>query len=263
MAEECNLSKTIAIKKNRLVVYTALFGDYDDLIDPPEKFEGCDFICFTDQKHLKSNIWDIRLVEECNLPPNMMNRRYKILPHLFLSDYDKSLYIDANITILRKPKILNDKYTCKFNFIAPKHFARDSIYDEAYVLIRSGRVDIKKLYIQTYRYLKSGYRCQNSMAENNILFREHNKLKEFSEYWWDVFCGGVLRDQLSLAYVAWVKGVTIGIDKEISAREEKFFSIKQHREKYASPFIAKAFRMVFCAWPYFILVRSYLFLIRK
>jgi hypothetical protein len=27
--------------KNKLVVYTALFGYYD-LIDPKEKFEGCD-----------------------------------------------------------------------------------------------------------------------------------------------------------------------------------------------------------------------------
>jgi len=70
--------------KNKLVVYTALFGDYDDLIEPKEKFEGCDFICFTDQKHLTSDIWEIRLVEECDLPPNMMNRKYKILP-LFLT----------------------------------------------------------------------------------------------------------------------------------------------------------------------------------
>jgi len=42
--------------KNKLVVYTALFGDYDNLIEPKEKFEGCDFICFTDQKHLTSDV---------------------------------------------------------------------------------------------------------------------------------------------------------------------------------------------------------------
>lgn len=28
--------------KNKFVVYTALFGNYDDLIEPKEKFEGCD-----------------------------------------------------------------------------------------------------------------------------------------------------------------------------------------------------------------------------
>lgn len=45
--------------KNKFVVYTALFGNYDDLIDPKENYEGCDFICFTDQKHLTSDIcWD-------------------------------------------------------------------------------------------------------------------------------------------------------------------------------------------------------------
>lgn len=30
--------------KNSFVVYTALFGDYDDLIEPRDNFEGCDFI---------------------------------------------------------------------------------------------------------------------------------------------------------------------------------------------------------------------------
>lgn len=263
MSEQCNQSKAMPNKKDRLVVYTALFGDYDDLIDPPERFEGCDFVCFTDQKHLKSDIWEIRLVEECDLPSNMMNRRYKILPHLFISEYDNSLYVDTNIAILRNPKVLSDEYMGEFDFVAPKHFARDRIYDEAYVLIRTGRVNIKKLYMQTYKYLKSGYRCQNSMAENNILFRAHNKLTVLSEYWWDVFYSGVSRDQLSLAYVAWKKEVPIGLDIEISARKDKFFSIKQHRKKLTSPFILKAFRMVFCAWPYFILVRSYLFLIRN
>lgn len=63
-------------KKNNFVVYTALFGDYDNLIDPKEKYEGCDFIYFTDQKHLKSDIWEIRIVEDIDLPLNMMNRKY-------------------------------------------------------------------------------------------------------------------------------------------------------------------------------------------
>ncbi|MGR4118261.1 hypothetical protein K8Q22_07980 [Klebsiella pneumoniae] len=36
--------------KNNIVVYTALFGDYDELIEIPEGMHKCDFICFTDQK---------------------------------------------------------------------------------------------------------------------------------------------------------------------------------------------------------------------
>ena len=36
--------------KNKLVIYTALFGDYDDLKDPYEPFDGCEFICFADDK---------------------------------------------------------------------------------------------------------------------------------------------------------------------------------------------------------------------
>ncbi|HBH9578999.1 TPA: hypothetical protein KYD21_004901, partial [Escherichia coli] len=36
--------------KNNIVVYTALFGDYDELIEIPEGMHKCDFICFTDQQ---------------------------------------------------------------------------------------------------------------------------------------------------------------------------------------------------------------------
>ena len=43
------------IRKNNVVIYTAIFGDYDDLKEPPKKLaRNCDFICFTNNKKLKS-----------------------------------------------------------------------------------------------------------------------------------------------------------------------------------------------------------------
>lgn len=251
------------VKKNRLVVYTALFGDYDELIDPSEMFSGCDFVCFTDQAHLKSDIWEIRLIEECDLPPNMMNRKYKILPHLYFPEYENSLYVDANVGILKNPKDLAVKYLSQYDFVAPKHFARDCIYDEAFVLIRSGRVEIIKLYMQTYKYLKKGYRCQTKMAENNILFRKHNNLNLLSQEWWELFFNGVSRDQLSLAYIAWRLSVNVKISNEISSRKGEFFLINQHKNKIKSPIIAKFFRLVFLGYPYLIFVNIITFLKKR
>lgn len=252
-------NNNIEYKKDRLVVYTALFGDYDDLIDPPEKFEGCDFVCFTDQKHLKSDIWEIRLVEECDLPPNMMNRRYKILPHLFFPEYERSLYVDANIAILKNPKELSDKYLSRFDFVAPQHFARDCVYDEAFILIRSGRVEIKKLFIQTYKYLQDGYRCQTKMAENNILLRKHKDLIVLSEKWWDLFFNGVSRDQLSLVYIAWKQSAKVVVVGDLSGRQGEYFLLSQHKEKISSARIAKFFRMIFFGYTYWLFVRVILF----
>jgi hypothetical protein len=54
---------------NQLIVYTTIFGNYDELIDPKEKYPGCDFICFTDQKSLKSDIWQIQIIEGSSVNP--------------------------------------------------------------------------------------------------------------------------------------------------------------------------------------------------
>ncbi len=84
--------------KNNFVIYTALFGDYDELKHPlTENTCNYDFVCFTNQKDIKSDIWQIRFVEEANYLPNIANRKYKMLPHLFLKDYEESIYIDANV----------------------------------------------------------------------------------------------------------------------------------------------------------------------
>ncbi len=112
--------------KKTFVVYTAIFGDYDDLIDPQENYEGCDFICFTDQTHLQSDIWEIKIVKDISLPLNMMNRRYKWLPHKYLKTYKTSLYIDSNIVLLQNPiHILKLYCVNSCLMLLPQHPLRD------------------------------------------------------------------------------------------------------------------------------------------
>ncbi len=206
--------------KNKFVVYTALFGNYDDLIDPKEKYEGCDFICFTDQKHLTSDIWEIRLIEECDLPPNMMNRKYKILPHLFLSEYEWSLYVDANIAIIGNSFNLAKKYLSNYDMAIPKHFARDCIYEESKECVILGKTKYDKTKKQMDSYEKEGFPKNFGLGENNILFRKQNnkKVMKLMNDWWDELNTQTKRDQLSLAYVLWKNGEKFEYMDE-SARE--------------------------------------------
>ena len=81
----------------RIVVYTAIFGGYDDLIPQP-KFEGVDFICFTDRP-IQSDIWDVRVVPGFEDDTTRSSRMHKLLPHQFLSEYDLSIFIDGNYTV--------------------------------------------------------------------------------------------------------------------------------------------------------------------
>ncbi len=215
--------------RNKLVVYTALFGNYDDLIEPKEKFEECDFICFTDQKHLISDIWEIRYIEECEMPSNMMNRKYKILPHLFLSEYEYSLYVDANISILKNPSDLANKYLSKYDMAVPKHFARNCIYEEAKECVILGKTKYDETQKQIEKYKKDGFTVNFGLGENNILLRKHNseKVIKLMNDWWNELNTQTKRDQLSLAYVLWKNGDKFFFMEE-SARGNKFFKIKLH-----------------------------------
>ena len=213
--------------KNKLVVYTALFGDYDDLIEPKEKFEGCDFICFTDQEHLKSDIWEIRLIKECDMPPNMMNRKYKILPHLFLSEYEWSLYVDANIAILNNPHELANKYLTKYDMAVPKHQDRDCLYDECEACIPTGKVKEVDLALQQMNYYKHDrYPSKNGLYEMNIIFRLHNDnfVIKTMNFWWKELNIWAKRDQLSFGYSLWKNNLRIKVLSEMDAMKNNYFN---------------------------------------
>ncbi|MDY0402704.1 glycosyltransferase domain-containing protein [Sulfurovum sp.] len=215
--------------KNKLVVYTALLGNYDDLIDPKEKFEECDFICFTDQEHLQSDIWEIRIIEECDLSPNMMNRKYKILPHLFLGEYESSLYVDANIAILGNPLELVNKYLTKYDMAVPKHFARACVYAEAKECVILGKTKYQETKNQMNIYENEGFPVNFGLGENNIIFRKHKneKIVKLMNDWWNELNTQTKRDQLSLAYVLWKNGEKFNYMDE-SARGNRYFKIKPH-----------------------------------
>jgi len=226
------IQKDIENKKSRLVVYTAMFGDYDKLIDPPEKYEGCDFICFTDQKYLKSNIWSIRLIENDKLTPNMMNRKYKIMPHIIFPEYDESLYIDANIAILKNPKDLSDKYLTLNDFVVPKHPVRDCIYDEAVECIILMKDKTKKLRNQIQRYKESGFPVKFGLSENGILLRRHldRKVVALMIAWWNELQKESQRDQLSLPYVIWKSHSKFYFMDESPRIVKDYFAFTQHKQ---------------------------------
>ena len=99
-----------------VVVYTAIFGDYDFLYEPTVTPDNVDFICFTDNKNMESDIWKIRNVlplynnSELKNPHVRNARKYKSLPHRFLSEYEYSVWVDGNATTRGDVNTLIDNY---------------------------------------------------------------------------------------------------------------------------------------------------------
>ncbi len=228
------------IKRNKLAVYTALFGDYDNLIDPVEKFEGCDFICFTDQKGLKSDVWEIRYVERCDLSPSIMNRKYKILVHNYLNEYNSSLYVDSNIKILKNPLFLSRKYLNKYDIVIPKHFKRECIYEEAKELAKLNKVDKLLLKKQINFYKKEGFPKKYGLGENNVIFRNHTEKVIFlMEKWWEMLTNYTQRDQLSLMYLIWKYDFDRLFLMRESARGGEYFKLKLHKQNFRKGLIGE------------------------
>jgi len=86
---------------NKIVCYTCITGNYDRLLDPLVVPSNIDFICFTDNWHQFSNVWQIRSVpKDLNELSNVKRQRIvKICPHRYLSEYDISIWVDGNICI--------------------------------------------------------------------------------------------------------------------------------------------------------------------
>lgn len=197
------------MKKN--VVYTALFGGYDELFEIPDDGRSCcDYICFTDDENLESSSWEIRVVAP-TLPSNMMNRMYKILPHKFLHDYDRSLYVDANIIIKRDLSGLVEEHLKNSTFVAMRHPERNCVYLEGLACIVKNKSKFDMVASQLVSYRKLGFPADYGLSNNSVLLRLHNEphLISLMNSWWAELNKFTQRDQLSLQFLLWKHNIDI------------------------------------------------------
>lgn len=247
-------------------MYTALFGDYDDLHDIPKEGDFlCDYICFTDNQNLTSNTWEIKIVD-AHLPPNMMNRMFKLLPHKYLDGYEASLYVDANFSLKQDLFHFMDSYLNSGDFMVPKHPVRSCIYSEGLACLMSGKVDFNVLVCQLKRYVEAGFPAEFGLAANSILLRRHNSpiIISFMNNWWKELQGYSQRDQLSFQYLVWKSNVKVGVINECVFDENNFFKLNPHkysRHDFFSVFMRKlgsASRLLFYYPVYFFKVLRFI-----
>jgi len=187
----------------RKVIYTAMFGQFDNLYDPIVELPGWDMKFFTDDK-IKSNKWNIiNVLPKKEFDSIEMSRYYKMFPHLCLQDYDISLWIDASI-LIRKPidefvKFITDdikmgiyQHTCswKAEFDVMYHWCDDT----------------NRLNAQISDYKNDGFDINAKIMSGNVILRQHNddNVIRSMQLWWDQFNKYYIkRDQVSLAYSIW------------------------------------------------------------
>ncbi|MBR3411525.1 MAG: DUF616 domain-containing protein [Bacteroidales bacterium] len=184
----------------KVAVYTALTGEYDSVHEILYKQPGVDYILYTNNKNLTSSTWDVRYVDS-SLDDVLLSREIKMLPDKYLDkQYTASVYVDANAfiygDIANLVSMLNEKTT----FAVTRHSNTDSVKNEIEVCIKTKGINRIQAETQYERYCAEGFKDDMGLAECNILIRRSNdeELGALMELWFQEFCKGIRRDQISL-----------------------------------------------------------------
>lgn len=196
------------------VIYTAIFGNKENLRDPMYMPTGIDLICFTDAD-FKSHKWRVIKIDPPHSDPVRAARKIKILAHQYLNEYDQSIWIDGNLIVRGDPNPLFDQYLSDNNLALYDHLQNvmdplGSVKDEARYLkelASKGKVKDDPALIdrQLSAYLHEGFPDMNGLAITMVLLRNHNHpdiVKAMND-WWAEIEKFSRRDQMSFNYIAW------------------------------------------------------------
>ena len=231
----------------RIVVYTAIFGGYDELVDDQFQMDGVDYICFTDSD-IESKTWKVVNCTPIYNDPNRNAKKYKVLPHRYLKDYDWSVWVDGNIKVISDIRGLCIDNPYKVYDHMQVFDKRNCIYDEALAIMEMGERNYKRTPLrgiknwkdnpdiitnQMKRYVSEGYPSDNGLATNPIIIRKHhdsNVIKNMEDWWTEIKYNSK-RDQLSFNYIAWKNHFNFVYLRGDSRNNEYFVSMGKHTGK--------------------------------
>ena len=91
------------------VVYTSVFGNFDDIVEQKLP-ENWDWKCFSENNSLS-----------LYTDNNRNAKKFKVLPHRYLSEYEYSIFIDGNMTVRGNIDNLIEKYLSDSNIAFFSH----------------------------------------------------------------------------------------------------------------------------------------------
>ncbi len=227
--------KTIqAASRNNTVIYSALFGDIDKFDkDYYTLHSSIDYILITDRTYENDNGWHVIAVDIELDNPRYTAKFFKVFPHLFLSVYDISLWIDSNMYVCRQhfnPEEVIGK--SNENFCLFLHNKRSTVAQEVFECILKGKDDVGILMRQFAFYIKAGFPWRDEpLRLGRYLLRRHNEkdVIELMELWWTMISTFSIRDQISLPYCIWkLKKKTTNLSHEEFLN---YFELKLHNRE--------------------------------
>ncbi len=198
-----------------IAVYTVIFGDYDDLLEPRCCPDNCRFFMIGDRTRIPENsVWEyFELPEEIQTRISGMNnteknRFLKMMPHLLFPDFNYSVYLDGNIRMVTDPTEFINRMP-ESGFSAHRHVSRDCVYEEARAVIELKKAPKEKIEELVQFLRREKMPAHYGLPECPVLVRRHRQPEcvRLMEEWWKLFERFPYRDQLLLPLVLFENGI--------------------------------------------------------
>ena len=205
-------------------IFSVITNNYDPIYTAP-KYDGWDVILFIDSKPEKDCGWTIKLIKDAENQkcPILLSRKYKILSHRFLPEYDLVCYMDANQCLRKEPPSIPTWF---------RHDRRQNIYQEAAQIIKNGRFSKKHIDRQIDYYNKNYYK-DKGLYTNGFFVRQHSeKINKLHDVWYTETAKFTPRDQLSLPYAIFKTNI---YPENIKPEVDRYYYshvMKSHLQEY-------------------------------
>lgn len=185
----------------KTIVYTAIIGNYDNVVTPLQHNKDYEYILFTNNVEITSDFWKVVYISDSSLSNKKLARKIKIRPDLYLPKHDLSIWLDANII---QNCNLESLVECLsgFDMLTMKHPSRNCIYQEVNACNHFKKDNLDLMIKQTNRYKANNYPENNGLIASGILIRRNKQdVKDLMRNWWYEVSEYSHRDQLSFNYV--------------------------------------------------------------
>ena len=226
-------------KSKKVVVYTALVGEYDYLRPVPKGLTDIDFVCFADEglseAYCQRKGWSLRRLPKGTDSSRKVCRQLKSMPQRYFGEYDVSVWLDSNISFKRSIGELVDEFISSKSLVRGfRHPSRICAYSEAKECIRQGKDTEENLRSMVDHMRFSGFPKNHGLTETNVIFRKHHikNVQALNKDWSYFLSGFTIRDQISFDYLCWHHGIDVWYFSGSTHRNENpVFNRGLHRSK--------------------------------
>lgn len=213
----------------RLLVYTCVFGGYDQIFPPVEPERDVDYVLLTENPALVVRGWRTHVVNPAGLRGN---RRYKMIGHRDLGNHEVSIYVDGNIRILGSLSDFSAQFLRTGAALGVyRHPIRKTVEEEVEACERALKVeDAGVMHRELAAYRADGFRDDVGLIESGVVIKNHahSALEPAMDLWWSLFESHRTRDQLSLPYVLWKTALPCHYIEESYKKPNPWFGIYPH-----------------------------------